>query len=283
MVFRRRCIQTGMGGLLLLLLPAFALGQQPLILGIHPYLKSEVLQRRFSPLAEYLSEQLGVPVMVKIANSYQHHIRAVGGDHIDIAFLGPSQYIYVTGQYGLKPLLVRMETNANPTFRGHIVVQNDSPIISMEQLRGKLFAFGDPKSTMSSLVPQAMLKQSGIGLDGLAGYRHYSNHDNVAITVLAGDADAGGVKEEVYHKYQDQGLRSLMPSPYISDHVFVTRSTMPVNEVERIAATLKGIRGEKRVAQLLKPIKAGMTGLVSVSDSDYDSLRDLLKLLDVSP
>jgi phosphonate transport system substrate-binding protein len=272
-----------MGGLLLLLLPMIAFGQQPLVLGIHPYLKSEDLQQRFRPLADYLSEQLEVPVIVRIGTSYQHHIQAVGSDQIDIAFLGPSQYIYVTEHFGLKPLLVRMETNANPTFRGHIVVQADSPITRMEQLRGKLFAFGDPKSTMSSLVPQAMLKQSGIGLDGLAGYRHYSNHDNVALTVLAGDADAGGVKEEVYHKYQHQGLRSLMPSPYISDHVFVTRSTMSANEVERIAALLKDIRSEALVYQLLKPIKAGMTGLVSVDDSDFDSLRDLLKLLDESP
>lgn len=281
MVFRRRCIQASMGGLfLLLLLPVVALGQQPIIFGIHPYLQSEVLQQRFKPLADYLSEQLGVPVIVKVGTSYQHHIRAVGSDQIDIAFLGPSQYIYVTERFGPKPLLVRMETNANPTFKGHIVVQDNSPIQRIEQLRGKRFAFGDPDSTMSSLVPQAMLLKSGIGLDDLGGYRHYSNHDNVAITVLAGDADAGGVKEEVYLKYRDQGLRSLMPSPYVSDHVFVTRSTMPANEVRRIAEILKDIRDESLVTRVLKPIKAGMTGLVSVSDSDYDSLRELLKRLD---
>lgn len=273
-----------MGGLLLLLLLPVVVHsyQQPIILGIHPYLTSEVLQQRFKPLADYLSEQLGVPVIVKVGTSYQHHARAIGRDQVDIAFLGPSQYIDVTERFGLKPLLARIETNANPTYRGHIVVQQNSPIKSIEQLRGKLFAFGDPDSTMSSLVPQALLQKSGVGLQGLRGYRHYSNHDNVAMTVLAGDADAGGVKEEVYVKYQNQGLRSVMTSPYVSDHVFVARSTLPANEIEHIAETLQGIRDEELVSRLLEPIKAGMTGLVSASDSDYDSLRELLKRLDSS-
>lgn len=39
---------------------------EPLILGIQPYLASSLIHKRFTPLAEYLSKKVGQPVIIKV-------------------------------------------------------------------------------------------------------------------------------------------------------------------------------------------------------------------------
>ena len=150
----------------------------------------------------------------------------------------------------------------------------------LSDLKGRVFAFGDPNSTMSSLVPQAMMIQAGIGLGDLQSYTHYNGHTNVALTVLAGDADAGAVKEEVYAKYRSRGVRSIQVTPAISEHVFVTRANLDPALIEQLTGLMQGIQGQGLVQRLLQPIKNTSTGLVPASLEDYANLRDLMETLE---
>lgn len=253
--------------------------QQQLILGVHPYLQQAKLKKRFKPLARYLSDQLGIPVEVRVGQSYQAHLEAIGKDNIDIAYLGPALYVKTLAQYGDKPLLARLESKGSPTFRGHIVVSKNSPIRTLADLKGKVFAFGDPSSTMSSLVPRAMLLRAGITLQDLEAYHHHKGHTNVALAVLAGDADAGAVKEEVYTRFQPRGLRSLRATPAISEHVFVARADLDPALVRQLQQLLLGIRAPQQVGTILKPIKKTATGLVPASPLNYENLRQLMESL----
>lgn len=262
---------------LILLLSLPMLSQADLILGVHPYLDAESIKNRFSPLAEYLSEKLETNVEVRVGKDYESHIETIGNDHIDIAFLGPASYVSLTKKYGKKPLLARLEANGKPSFTGHIIVRKESPLQNINDLKNTFFAFGDKSSTMSTLVPQAVLKQNNISLDDLAGYRHFKGHKNVAIAVLAGDADAGAVKEEILASYSPKGLRSLSKLPDISEHLFVTSSDMHPALVSKIKDVMLAINQPAQVEKTLQPIKKKITGLVQVDDSDYDSLRELIQ------
>ena len=260
----------------LLLIPVVS--QADLILGVHPYLDSETIKNRFAPLAEYLSEKLETNVEVRVGKDYESHIETIGNDHIDIAFLGPASYVSLTEKYGSKPLLARLEANGKPSFSGHIIVRKESPLQKIDDLKNTFFAFGDKSSTMSTLVPKAVLKQNNISLDDLTGYRHFKGHKNVAIAVLAGDADAGAVKEEILTSYEPRGLRSLAKLPDISEHLFVTSSDLHPAMVKKIREIMLSINQPEMVALILQPIKKKITGLESVKDSDYDSLRELILL-----
>jgi len=263
----------------LLLWHAPAAAVESLILGVHPYLQQAEIKKRFTPLADYLSSELGIPVEVRVGQSYEVHVKAIEQGEVDIAYLGPSLYVQLAQTFGRKPLLARLEANGEPTFQGHIVVGPTCKASSLDDLRGKVFAFGDPQSTMSTLVPRALLKQHDITLADLESYRHYKGHANVALAVLAGDADAGAVKEEVYHQFADRGLRSLQSTPPISEHVFVARAGMTSSFTERLQELLLSIRSPEQVSALLKPIKKSATGLVNARSSDYDNLRALIDIL----
>ena len=168
--------------------------QEPLIFAVHPYMPAAELHERFNLLADHLSREIGQPVKLMISRDYKEHIDFVGRGDADIAYIGPASYISMTEQYGKKPLLARLEIKGKPVFKGAIIVRKESKINELTGLAGKSFAFGDPDSTMSSLVPSYMLMNEGVQISELAGYAHLKTHNNVALSVLAGDFDAGAVK-----------------------------------------------------------------------------------------
>ena len=249
---------------------------QTLLLGVHPYLSHGELQNRFLPLAHYLSKSLGVAVKVRVGRDYAEHVDEVGRDHIDIAYLGPISYVHMVKLYGRKPLLARLERNGKAVLVGHIVVPEHSPLRNVGELRGKAFAFGDPESTMSSVVPQAVLAAAGISLSDLSRYSNYRGHSNVALAVLSGQVDAGAVKSEVYEDFMDRGLRSLEKMPEVSEHLFVARADMPPLLVDKIRMLLLGIADDPEGLQALTALHRDASGLVAVTDQDYDTLRELL-------
>ena len=173
-----------------------------LSLGVHPYLPATEIMARFSPLARYLAQGLGVPVSVEIAPDYDAHIEALGEGAVDIAFLGPASYVRLVQMHGPHPLLARLAVHDKSAFRGVVAVKAESSLQTLADLRGKRFAFGDPNSTMSALVPTAMLRQSGVLPGDLASVAHLSNHRNVALGVLSGQFDVGAMKEETFKQYR---------------------------------------------------------------------------------
>ncbi len=225
---------------------------KPLVLGIHPYLQESELIRRFTPLARYLEQSTGETIRVKVATNYRQHIESIGNDQIDIAFMGPAPYVQMTAEFGLKPLLARLEDRGQPYFRGHILVRDDSPIKRLEDLDGRRFAFGDPESTMSSLIPQYLLGRHRVQL---AGKRHYDSHKNVALAVLIGEADAGAVKEEIYWTFREQGLRSLVATEPMSEHLFVTSGNLAEPVIAKLRQAMLELAPDQ-VEKVLQPVKS---------------------------
>ncbi len=274
-----------LGCMLIFVAPPHALAgnlkteQPPLILGVHPYRSAVTLMESYKPLASYLSRKTGRIITVKISKDYRTHIRLIGEDKLDIAFMGPASYVEMVAHYGRKPLLARQVIQGSPTFQGKMVVRQESTISSLAELAGKHFAFGDVASTMSHLVPRYMLRNAGVTVDQLAGYRFLGSHDNVALAVLMGDFDAGTVKESIYKKYQPRGLKVLATTPALSEHLFVTRSTLP-DEVRQVLSTsLYALKDDPQGSAIMNSIEPGMTAWVPATDADYNNLRTILDSL----
>lgn len=254
-----------------------AYAQKSLKFGVHPYLPATELLKRFTPLAEYISNKTGKTVTIEIARDYSEHIDHIGKNMIDIAYMGPASYVKLVETYGKRPILARLEINGKPTFQGFIIIAKDSAIRTLSDVKGKRFAFGDPDSTMSHLVPRYMLLEAGVDIEKDGSYKFLYSHHNVALGVLMGDFDVGAVKEEVFYKYKDRGLKILAETPEFSEHLFVTRSRLPDKTVNALREALYKLRDNEDGRAVLTAIKKGMTGLVPATDKDYDNLRAVLQ------
>ncbi|HXY97090.1 MAG TPA: phosphate/phosphite/phosphonate ABC transporter substrate-binding protein [Steroidobacteraceae bacterium] len=250
----------------------------PLVLAVHPYLPAEEITRRFTPLAEALARSTGRAVVVRVGVSYAEHIAAIGTGSVDIAYMGPALYVRMTGSYGPKPLLARQVINGDPARHGEIIVRQDSAIRSLQDLKGKRFAFSDPEATSGHVVPAAMLRDAGVPESALAQSAYLHSYRNVALAVLAGDFDAGAVREEIYREYAPRGLRTLAHQPAVADHLFVASSGLSGAEVDALRRAFMELPGTPQGKVAMIAIDPAMTALVAARDSDYDNLRALMRL-----
>ncbi len=263
----------------LLCFPAWGLqAKDTLILGVHPYITAQQIIKKFTPLADYLGSALNKTVDIHVAKDYAAHIESIKQEQIDIAYMGPSLYVELSAHQD-NPLLARLEINGKSTFKGALIMGAQHHFQQLGDLKGKSFAFGSPHSTMSHLVPRYQLHQAGVTTKDLATHEFLGNHDNVALSVLMGEFDAGAVKEAVYFKYQAQGLKLLQWTPDISEHLFVARKTLPASEVEALRTALHTLSKQPQAALILQSIKKTVTGLVPVEPEDYANLRDILNTL----
>jgi phosphonate transport system substrate-binding protein len=252
-------------------------GEKNLTLWIHPYLPATELARRFSPLADYLGRVIGRPVDIRVQKSYQAHLDFIGRDLADIAYVGPASYVQILDQYGHKPLLAKLEVEGKPFFHGMIIARHDSSVRTLADLAGKSFAFGDPNSTMSHVVPRAMMTAAGVGLERLANHDYLGSHHDVALAVLGGYFDAGAVKEEVFHVYRNRGLKALARTPPIPPHLFLTRADLPPALVSRLRAAFLDVNTLPDKENILTVMEDSATGLLPVSEDDYRDLRNIMK------
>lgn len=256
---------------------ALASEPEPLILGIHPYLPHDELISRFTPLANYIAKAIDRPVVVRVGRDYAEHIKAIGNDTIDIAYMGPSPYVEMVEKYGKKPLLARQVIKDNPYLKGEIIVRQDSPLKTLTDLKGKCFLFGDINSTMSYIMPEHMLEHAGVPLSSLGSYKFMEGHKNVALAVLAGTCDAGAVKREVFQEFEPKGLRALAELPLVVDHLFVASRKLPAPMVRKLRKAFIALNALPEGKQIMTSIHPDMTALVPPEDRDYNSLRILMK------
>jgi phosphonate transport system substrate-binding protein len=250
--------------------------QKPLILAVHPYLTREEIISRFTPLADYIGRSIGQPLEVRVGRDYSEHIDAIGTGTVDIAYMGPASYVKLVDKYGKVPLLARQEVEGQPFLIGEIIVRQDSPLQTLADLKGKHFAFGDPDSTMGTVVPERMLLQAGVPLSSLASYKYLVGHDNVALAVLAGDYDAGAVKEEVFQQFAPNGLRALAQTPLLADYMFVASKKLPTPLIDKLRQLFLELDGAPANRAVITAIHPHMARLVPAKDSDHDNLRVIM-------
>lgn len=250
-----------------------------LVFAVHPYLPASELAQRFAPFIAYLERELGEPIELRIGATYRDHLRAIVHNEIDLAFVGPNTFVSLQQESVDWPTAASLSFSGKTRFRGAILVREQTPMTTLDDLAGKRFAFGDPLSTLSSVVPAAMLIRAGVTLDRLGEHRHLNNHHSVALGVLMGHYDAGGVKGEVYDEFAGEGLRVLEYTPWIGSHLFVFGRRVPEPVRADIREAMFELSERPEGAAILEGIKPGTTALVPVDTHSYRSLRDLRRLL----
>ena len=189
---------------LLVLFVTVATAQAEIVFGVIPLQDKEVMVQKFTPLANYLSEQLGEPVTLKIGSNYDEIESGLVNGDIQIAYVGPSGAVKMNQDNPAVFPLVKVVKGGSPFYKSYVIAKADSPLNSPADLKGKVFAFGDKGSTSSYLVPKYILAKNGVTIDDLKEAKLTGSHSNVLKAVLDGSVDAGGLKESLALKNKDK-------------------------------------------------------------------------------
>lgn len=249
--------------------------EQTITLAVHPYASPIELVKNYSPLLEYLRRNTGKPFALSVCKSYETHIASIGADEADIALMGPATYVTMAERFAKKRLLCVFEMNGSPEFQGYIIARKNSPATSLKDLQGKSFASSSRESTISYIVPRYMFIEAGVPFPE-KHLRIVGSHNNVCLNILAGDIYAGAVRETVFQKYKNRGLKVIAVSPKVTEHLFIATDRLDAETYTQIKKMLTGIKDKDEIKKLLTPIKSTLTGLAPVEDKDYDVLRAMM-------
>jgi phosphonate transport system substrate-binding protein len=223
-----------MRGLLCLLLLAFgfpAVAQQALRVSAIPDESPTELLRKFKPLGAYLEKQVGMPVRWTPVNDYPAVVEGLAGKKIDLAWLGGFTFVQARLRTGNAiPIVQRVE---DEKFTSRFVVPASSEARTLQDLKGRTFAFGSPASTSGHLMPRFFLLKDGIDPD-----RHFTRvaysgaHDATLAFVASGRAQAGVLNSSVFDKLVERGdanakaVKVLATTPPYYDYNWTVRGDL---------------------------------------------------------
>src|SRR5262249_3781627 len=153
---------------------------KPLVLsfGVYTSDRATEMYKTFTPLLDdassNLTQQLNRPVdmELQISRSYEEAQKKLADGKVDIARFGPASYVVTKEQAPGISIIAVEEVGEQTNFNGILFVRANSGISSLEQLKGKSFAFGDRSSTIGRFLPQVALVESGIHAKDLNKYSY---------------------------------------------------------------------------------------------------------------
>jgi len=248
--------------------------------GVYTSEKPTEIFKRWSPILEdaskYLSDKLKHQIKLELVihKTYEETVDLLIKGEIDFARLAPASYIFAKkGDPGIK-IVGKELIKGEEIFYGIIFARKDSPIKTLQDVKGKHFAFGNKRSTIGRFLSQRQLFQAGITREDLAGYDYLGRHDKVATAVLAGDFDAGAIKEKTFKEYRNKGVGLKE----IARHSNVTKNWSARSGIDR--KLLRALRNYLFLLDdevILETYGGDLTGFVKGADKAYDIIREALE------
>ncbi|HYA87170.1 MAG TPA: phosphate/phosphite/phosphonate ABC transporter substrate-binding protein [Nitrospirota bacterium] len=251
-----------------------------LMMGVIPLDTPAEIYRRFTPLADYLSRSIGRRVELSTAVDFVQTLKDFEEGVTQLAYLTPTTFIEAKNKFGAV-ILVKALRNGAPFTHSVIVVRSGGEISSVVAIKGKRFAFGDRMSTSSYLIPRAMLADAGVRLDDLKHYSFLGHHDTVAAAVLAGEYDAGGIRESTAKLFEGRGLTVIKKSIDIPEfNICVSKDMDPATAARIKHALISMDRRDAEQARTLTMIDPDYTGFMDAAAADYEVIGKIMSAME---
>ena len=196
------------------------------------------LLRKFKPLGAYLEQQLGMKVEFVPVADYAAVVESLAADRLDMAWLGGFTFVQTRLKTGNAIPLVQREQDEKFTSK---FISADPAVKTLQDLKGKTFAFGSVSSTSGSLMPRYFMQKDGIVPEQFFSRVAYSGaHDATVAWVQAGKVDGGVLNASVWQKLVDAGkvdtskVKVFATTPTYFDYNWTVRGTLDPALAEKI-------------------------------------------------
>jgi phosphonate transport system substrate-binding protein len=251
--------------------------EHPIRMAIVPFLESGRLTKGMQQISDELKKETGLTYTGDVPTSYVAVVEAMCADRVDIGWVSPLAYILARDKCGADMSLVSVNSSGT-SFRGEIVTRTESPIKSIEDLRGKSFAWVDPGSTSGYLFPRAILQEHNVNPDSLGQQIFAGGHDKAALAVLQGQVDAAAIGKDVIPRLNstypnaDKELRIVEETPDIPNDGVAFRKELPPEIVETTRQALLRITAREDGVKLFTDA-IGTKGVAETTDAAYEPVR----------
>jgi phosphonate transport system substrate-binding protein len=253
----------------------------PLRIAVAAMFSPEETLSVYQELMDYIANKLGRPVELKQRRTYQEVNDMLGTGKLDAAILCSGPYVHARRQYGIQLLAVPV-IHGSPTYHSYIIVPHNSAATSLEDLRGKRFAFTDPLSTSGYLYPvYALVRKGQQPATFFAKTLFTYSHDNSIEAVVEGVVDGAAVDSLIYdylllqHPDLASRMRILHSSPPMGAQPVGIPRTLAPDTKQALRDLFLNMDQEPDAQKILKQL--GVDRFIAGSDNLYDGIRAMQK------
>jgi len=229
-------------------------------IGLVPERDIYSLRGSYLKLAAYLSGKLDQPVEVVTLNTYQNILLDFEEKSVDAAFLGSLVAVLAMDRYGAGVALKPEQPDGTSTYRGLIVVREDSPIRSFDDLRGRSLAVLRATYAGALFPVWLMSNHNMLERPGTPTLVAVGTHDEGIEAVLNGRADAAAVKDLRLYAYQREHpqsrFRVIEQCAPVPNNALVLRKDVDKALETRLVAALKSMEKDPQARPALEALGA---------------------------
>jgi len=260
---------------------------QELRVGVSPIVSPGEAFPAHRDVRSYLETCLGRPVRILYRRTYAEVSSLLRFGQLDAAFV--CSYLYVLGSedYDLAALVVPV-VGGETVYHSYIIVPASSPARTLEDLRGREFAFCDLLSNTGRLAPQYALAQLGESPETFFSRTMFTySHDRAVRAVAMELVDGAGVDSLVYEAMvaEDPDLRRSLRviqrlGPFGMPPVVVGPRIDPEMK-EHLRGCFLSMHEDSAGLRALEGLEAER--FVPADSSAYESIREMARALGELP
>ena len=216
------------------------------------------LMRIYTPFAEYLQREIGIPVQFTPVVDYAATVEGMAANKLDLVWFGGLTHVQARIRTNNTAYAIAMREE-DLQFKSVFITNPQANVKSLQELKSKTFAFGSAGSTSGHTMPRYFLLKAGIVPEqDFSKFSYSGAHDATALWVQSGRVDAGALNISVWEKLVDtkkvdtkQVFVFWTTPPYV-DYNWTVRGNLDADFVAKIKqAFLKLDRSNPEHAKLL--------------------------------
>ncbi len=255
-------------------IPKKAVQPRPLRIGVASMITPLDSVRYYQDIVDYIGKKLGMPVQMVYRLDYADMDHLIKKGAVDVAFICSGPYVNDHDRFGVE-LLAAPVVNGKLTYNSYIIANKNSHIRSFADLKGKTFAFTDPKSNSGWLYVAYKLSLMHYTPATFFKRYIYSYSHNKSIEMVAkGQVDGASVDSLVYnymlkkHSQYAELTKVVEKSPSFGAPPVVINRNLNKNLKKRIRNILLHMNKDPKGRAILAAMM--IDRFRRVSDSDYN-------------
>ncbi len=239
----------------------------------------------YKGLVEIVNNLTGFKINFIKVTDYNAAVEAMRADRAQIAWYGGKTYIKAAELANAEAFAAGVRPGEKDAgYYAYFVVRTDSDIKKFTDIKGKVLSLNSIGSTSGDLIPQVELVKINLSTTDENDFKNVfyaGSHDACLLAVLNKQADVCGMSSRNYEArladktFKKNDIRIVHKSDRVPPPPLAYSKKIPLEDRKKI---------QKAVLESHKHGEIGgyggkMSHYISVKDSDYDVLRNVVKLL----
>ena len=168
---------------------------------------------RYKGFSEYVKRKLGVELELFLSAEYAGVIQAIGAKQLEVMDMGAAGYAaaWLETKGGVEPLVVPTNNDGTIGYYAVAFVRSDSPYKSLNDLKGRTWAWVEPNSSSGYIFPLVGFRKQGIEPEKHFGKVVFSGgHEQSIIGVLDKAYDGAITWTNDVDKHTRGGLHMML-------------------------------------------------------------------------